>query len=504
IVERIIFWNVNFNYTLKKLKKLSSFTRVSRLYWRSSDCLIKLVFLKQIYVPVSERRDIEQYYKKRTVRKLIEYTGDQIDWLHFLESIFNTYDYKITNDSVVVVFALDYLKNVSALIKKTNTTTVANYMMWRVISNYMSKLSDDFDKVILEYRKAKSGAVEEEPQWRRCLSATASAFGMPLGLMYINEKFSGASKKQIEELITEIQHIFISNLDSVDWMDEETKKKAQDKAKAILENIGYPEYIKNKTALAQKYDGLELTEDYFDNVLKKSAFSARENYKKIKKPVSNKEWYMRPQEVNAYYSSTKNKIVFPAGILQSPFYNKDRPRALNYGSIGAVVGHEITHGFDDNGRRFNKFGNLIKWWSNHSIEAFKNKTECLIQQYSDYKYFGKNIKGKQTVGENIADNGGVKQAYQLTCLSGYKKKLGGERLLPGLNATNDQLFFLGFAQVWCGKSRRQSALSQVENGVHTPGKFRVIGTLSNSEYFAKAFKCTSGSRMNPKKKCGVW
>ncbi|XP_028393763.1 endothelin-converting enzyme homolog isoform X2 [Dendronephthya gigantea] len=453
-------------------------------------------------IPIVEKRNIDQHYKKMTIRELINYTGDQIGWLSFFKNIFDGLGYKMTNDSIVVVYALDYLKNISLLIKNTDKTIVANYMMWRVVSGYMSELSEDFKKIILEYKKAKSGTVEEEPQWRQCLSSTAGAFGMPLGLLYINEKFSGGSKEKIMQLIREIREIFISNLDSVEWMDDKTRKSATEKANAILENIGYPDYLKNNTALDKKYDGLQPTDDHFKNVLKKSAFFMKQYYENIKKPVNKKEWSMDPQVVNAYYSSTKNKIVFPAGILQSPFYNKDRPRALNYGGIGAVVGHEITHGFDDNGRRFNKNGNLVKWWSNHSIEAFKNKTKCLIDQYSSYKFFGENVQGAQTVGENIADNGGVKQAYQ--AYQTFKKNYGDEGILPGLNATNDQLFFLGFAQVWCGKFRKQAALNQIKNGVHTPGKYRVIGTLSNSEYFAKAFNCPRGTRMNPENKCGVW
>ncbi|XP_046849967.1 neprilysin-3-like isoform X2 [Xenia sp. Carnegie-2017] len=455
--------------------------------------------IAEIYVPVSERRNIEKYYKKLKVKELIDFTGDQINWLEFLQRIFNRIGYSLTNESMVVVLAKDYLKNVTQIIKEHSKSVVANYMMWRVVHLYMPALSDDFKVIYQDYKKERSGTIEEEPQWRQCLSSTAGSFGMALGLLYVDKKFGGESKAKIKELVSEIRNVFINNLKSVEWMDQQTREKAEEKAKVILENVGYPDYLRSKKDLDEKYDGFQPNNDFFGNILKNSAFVQKKTYEKIKQPIDYKEWLMNPQTVNAYYTSTKNKIVFPAGILQAPFYNKDRPRALNYGSIGAVVGHEITHGFDDNGRRFNKFGNLVKWWSNSSISKFKHKTECLVKQYSKYKFFGENIKGKQTLGENIADNGGLKQAFQAYQL--HKNKLP---VLPGINVTNDQLFFIGYGQVWCGKFRRQTAILQVENGVHTPGKYRVIGTLSNSHYFAKAFNCPEGSKMNPKNKCAVW
>lgn len=308
-------------------------------------------------------------------------------------------------------------------------------------------------------------------------------------------------------MIHDIRQVFLTNLNKVEWMDEETKEKAKEKAQAIRENIGYPDYLTNKTALAMMYKGFEIKKDnYFQNMVETFKFYNLKNYKRLGKPVDKGRWGMTPPTVNAYYSSTDNKIAFPAGILQRPFYDHRFPNSLNYGGIGMVVGHEITHGFDDNGRQFNKDGNLARWWSNKSIAAFKNKTACLEKQYSGYKFHGKNLKGIQTLGENIADNGGIKQAFQ--AYQNWKERSRNghpEPPLPGLeNFSDEQIFFLGFAQIWCSKYRYEAALSQINFGVHSPGKFRVIGSLSNFDEFSKAFSCKKGSPMNPEKKCIVW
>ncbi|EDO31998.1 predicted protein, partial [Nematostella vectensis] len=339
-----------------------------------------------------------------------------------------------------------------------------------------------------------TGTRGEDPRWQDCTSGVSGTFGMAIGLLFVDQTFKKESKTSAERMIKDIRNVFIDNLQNLNWMDEKTRKVAKEKAEAIRENIGYPDFIKNKTALELEYSGVRVVYTYF-----------RQHSENLLSVIVNFRWSMNPPTVNAYYSSTDNKIVFPAGILQDPFYEGDHPNSLNYGGIGMVVGHEITHGFDDNGRKFNKDGNLLTWWTNNSIEAFKKKTDCLVKQYSSYEFHGKKLNGLQTLGENIADNGGIKQSFQAYQKWKKDNNVEEEKRLPGLEKlSHDQLFFLSFAQIWCSAYRPEAAIRAIENGVHSPGKLRVIGSLSNSNEFAEAWKCPVGSRMNPKDKCAVW
>lgn len=460
--------------------------------------------LAKTFIPREQRRDTNKIYKKMKLSDYIKSAGSMIDMMDFLKKMFNGTGYNITGDEIVVGLALDYVQNMSKIFNTTSKRVIANYMMWHVVLRFSPYLSFKFREAFKEYRRTVSGTTAEDPRWQDCLGVTDSSFGMPLGLLFVDETFEGESKKSAEEMIHDIRQVFLANLEELDWMDKETKQKAKEKALAIRENIGYPEYLTNTTAMGLKFKGFDVKKDqYFKNIVRSNTFFNLKNYAKLGKPVDKERWGMTPPTVNAYYSSIENKIAFPAGILQKPFYDHRFPKALNYGGIGMVVGHEITHGFDDNGRLFNKDGNLAKWWSNNSIEAFKNKTKCLVDQYSGYKFHTKNLKGEQTLGENIADNGGIKQSFQ--AYQNWKKRRGPEPPLPGMkDFSNEQIFFLGFAQIWCSKYRPQTAERQVDYGVHSPGKFRVIGSLSNFHEFAKAYKCPKGSRMNPEKKCAVW
>ncbi|XP_068699784.1 endothelin-converting enzyme homolog isoform X2 [Montipora foliosa] len=463
--------------------------------------------LAKNFIPREIRRETSKLYKKITINEYIKATDISIDLMDFLKRMFSETGYDITGEEKVVSFASDYVRNMSRIFNSTSKRIIANYMMWHVVLRFAPYLSGKFNDVFAEYRKSYSGTFGEDPRWQDCLSSVDGAFGMPFGLLFVDKAFEGESKKSAEEMIHDIRQVFLTNLNKVEWMDEETKEKAKEKAQAIRENIGYPDYLTNKTALALMYKGFEIKKDnYFQNMVETFKYYNLKNYKRLGKPVDKGRWGMTPPTVNAYYSSTDNKIAFPAGILQRPFYDHRFPNSLNYGGIGMVVGHEITHGFDDNGRQFNKDGNLARWWSNKSIAAFKNKTACLEKQYSGYKFHGKKLKGVQTLGENIADNGGIKQAFQ--AYQNWKERSRNghpEPPLPGLeNFSNEQIFFLGFAQIWCSKYRDEAALSQINYGVHSPGKFRVIGSLSNFDEFSKAFSCKKGSPMNPEKKCIVW
>ncbi|RWS12030.1 endothelin-converting enzyme 2-like protein [Dinothrombium tinctorium] len=347
------------------------------------------------------------------------------------------------------------------------------------------------------------GSEGSESPWRYCVSDTNNVMGFALGAMFVQNVFHGDSKPMAELMIAEIKSAFIENLPNLKWMDAETRKLAKEKADAITDMIGFPDFILNPEKLDEKYEGLNFAEDeYFENNVKFNMFSLKKNIKKIGKPANRSEWEMTPPTVNAYYTPTKNQIVFPAGILQAPFYDVNYPKSLNFGAMGVVMGHELTHAFDDQGREYDKSGNLHHWWKNSTIKNFEERIKCFIDQYNAYEVNGDHINGKQTLGENIADNGGLKAAFH--AFEGWMKTHPVELPLPGLNLTNRQLFFIGFAQVWCSVTTPEALKLQILNDPHSPAQFRVIGTVSNSYEFAKEFNCKPGSPMNPVKKCEVW
>lgn len=286
-------------------------------------------------------------------------------------------------------------------------------------------------------------------------------------------------------------------------MDEDTRKSAKEKADAIYNMIGYPSFIMDPKELDKVFNDYTAVPDlYFENAMRFFNFSWRVTADQLRKAPNRDQWSMTPPMVNAYYSPTKNEIVFPAGILQAPFYTRSSPKALNFGGIGVVVGHELTHAFDDQGREYDKDGNLRPWWKNSSVEAFKQQTECMVEQYSNYSVNGEPVNGRHTLGENIADNGGLKAAYR--AYQNWVQRNGPEHTLPTLGLTNDQLFFLGFAQVWCSVRTPESSHEGLITDPHSPSRFRVIGSLSNSKEFSQHFHCPLGSPMNPHHKCEVW
>ncbi|KAK7475945.1 hypothetical protein BaRGS_00032834, partial [Batillaria attramentaria] len=398
------------------------------------------------------------------------------------------------------------------------------------------------------------GSETERARWRECVSYVSDNMGNAVGRLFVEEHFDETSKSTVSddsyfearnessetcrvtgyvvkhaeslhainpgvglmsdgrclsgsgalEMIHNIRDAFYELLTEADWMDKRTQVVAREKAEAIAEKIGYPDSIVNDTALNAEYEDVTYSKDhYFQNVLANIKHIATANLKKLRDPVDRTKWSTTPAVVNAFYSSTKNQIMFPAAILQPPFYSKEYPKSLNYGGIGMVIGHEITHGFDDRGRQFDKDGNLIQWWDDSVIKRFKERAQCIIDQYSNYTVpgVGMQVNGIQTQGENIADNGGIKEAYRA-----YRKWVedrgSEEPRLPGmLNYTHDQLFFINFAQVWCGTMRPEAAINRLRTGVHSPGRFRVIGTLQNLWAFSDAFSCPLNSYMNPPDKC---
>ncbi|XP_014666380.1 PREDICTED: endothelin-converting enzyme 1-like [Priapulus caudatus] len=391
--------------------------------------------------------------------------------------------------------------NISEL---TNLAPILNnYMVWnlaRQMSPYLSKAFRELNKPL---SKAMTGSDGFDVLWRLCVSDTDGVIGFALGAMFVQEVFDGDSKAKAERMVDSVKRAFKLNLPQLSWMDPETRQAAREKADAVIDMIGFPDYILDIKSLDNYYSGLEFDENqYFTNNVHALLWTKQRILQKLEKPVNKSDWAMTPPQVNAYYSPSSNRIVFPAGILQAPFYDQDYPKSLNFGAMGVVMGHELIHGFDDQGREYDKFGNLKAWWNNDSIVNFKERTQCLVDQSATYLVNGEPINGKQTLGENIADNGGLKSAYY--AYQTWVKDNGEELPLPGVNYTLNQLFFLGFSQVWCSASTDEAKHLQLISDTHSPAKYRVIGPLSNSHEFASAWKCPVDTVMNPLQKCEVW
>uniref|UniRef100_A0A672UC01 Neprilysin n=1 Tax=Strigops habroptila TaxID=2489341 RepID=A0A672UC01_STRHB len=447
-----------------------------------------------------DRNDPLVLYNKMTLAQLQNNFSLEIDhkvfnWSKFINDIMSTVQINVENTEHVIVYDPEYLIKLKSILNKYTPRDLQNYMIWRFVMDLVNSLSRNYKDTRNAFRKALYGTTSETAAWRRCANYVNSNMENAVGRLYVQEAFAGDSKHVVQEMIADIRDVFIKTLDELTWMDAETKAKAEQKARAIRERIGYPdEIVTDDNKLNSEYQELDYKEDYyFENIIQNLVFTQKKTLKKLREKVDKEDFYGRYLE------------VFPAGILQPPFFSASQPRSLNYGGIGMVIGHEITHGFDDNGRNFNENGDLVDWWTEESARNFKELSQCMVYQYGNFSWDlagGQNLSGINTLGENIADNGGIRQAYK--AYENFLKKHGKEKLLPGLEMNNKQLFFLNFAQVWCGTYRPEYAVNSIKTDVHSPGKFRVIGSLQNSPEFSEAFSCTNRNYMDPAKKCRVW
>ncbi|XP_047504636.1 neprilysin-4-like isoform X1 [Pieris napi] len=458
--------------------------------------------LAKITSAPEDRRNVSELYRRMPLSKL-EMMVPKVDWRRYLCIVMNR---TVHPGETVVLFALHYVRHLIQLIEKTEPTTLSNYLLWRFVRHRVNNLDDRFQSAKQQFYFILFGREQSPPRWKNCISQVNSNMGMALGSMFVRKYFDEMSKNDTLTMTREIQQSFRDLLHKTDWIDDETKNLAAHKVDSMMLRIGYPGFILKKHELDERYKQVKIYPDkYFENILNILQHLTKMEQSRIGQPVNKTLWNTAPAVVNAYYSRNKNQIMFPAGILQPPFYHRHFPRSLNFGGIGVVIGHEITHGFDDKGRLFDCEGNLHRWWSDSAIEAFHKRAQCLIDQYGRYTVPEVNMKldGVNTQGENIADNGGVKQAFH-AYLNWLDQHNAEHETLPGINHTHTQLFFLNFAQVWCGSMRPEAMRNKLKTAVHSPGRFRVIGTLSNSDDFAREFQCPIGSPMNPKQKCSVW
>lgn len=455
--------------------------------------------------PPEMTRDAEARYHKMTVRNLTA-RYPQFDWLPYLSKQLSEADINITMDEQVVVTAVQYFDKIFSVADAAPRRALMNYCMWRIVLPLVGLLDKKLRDIKTQFKQAIHGNKRSSERWEDCVTVTDAKFPETAGRLYVDRYFSNRAKQKVESMIGDLIVAFKEMLHESDWMSDQTKRAALEKANAIVHQIGYPDDIMNDTALNEKFAGCNITADgYFDNHIALFRHQRLTTLKKLREPSDRHAWHVSAATVNAFYNRQRNSILFPAGILHKPFYSDQFLDALNYGGIGFAIGHEITHGFDDSGRVFDKEGNIHPWWEAGDLKRFRERYDCMVKQYSNYTEPSLKVRlnGKLTIGEDIADNGGLKEAYRA-----YRKlisKRGKEEpRLPVLNYTPDQLFFIGAAQVWCGELRQQAKLIYLQTDFHSPRRFRVVGPFQNNEEFSKAFSCPVGSYMNPQRKCHVW
>ncbi len=392
----------------------------------------------------------------------------------------------------------DFFKQVNGVLESESLAALKTYVSWHVLNAAAPWLSQPFVEANFRLQQSLTGQKEIQARWKRCVNLTDRELGEALGQKYVEVAFGPESKARMLKMVDALEKSLDEDIHDLSWMSEETKKQAKVKLVAIRNKIGYPEVWRDYSSVVVKPD------DLLGNVMRANTFEAKRQIAKIDKPLDRKEWGMTPPTVNAYYSSSYNEIVFPAGILQPPFFDKNMDDGVNFGGIGLVIGHELTHGFDDQGRKFDPQGNLHDWWSAEDGKEFEKRAGCVADEYSNFVAVDdKKLNGKLTLGENTADNGGARIALMALEQMIANDKSGKEgQKIDGY--TPEQRFFLGFARVWCEKRRPEVARMAVLTDPHSPGRYRVDGVVQNMPEFQKAWGCKSGQPMVAENACHVW
>ena len=437
-----------------------------------------------------ETRDMMKLYNKYAIKDLKQLMPD-FDWASMLTSA------GIKNQKNIVIPQVEYIKALNDIIKTTPLTTWKAYLKWTVVHGAATSLTTALSNENFNfYGTTLSGTEKQGPLWRRGVETVNKNLGEIVGKVYVEKHFSPEAKEKVSLLVKNLIKAYEESVKKLDWMSPETKKQALDKVSKFTVKIGYPDKWRD-------YSSLKISKnDYFGNQQRATAFEYKRQLNKLGKTVDRTEWGMTPQTVNAYYNPPLNEIVFPAAILQPPFYDPNVEDAVNYGGIGAVIGHEIGHGFDDQGSTFDGDGVMRNWWTPKDLTAFKQKTAALVAQYSALQVFPDlNVNGEFTQGENIGDLGGLSIA-----LKAYKMSLNGKEspVLDGF--TGEQRVFLGWGQVWLDKAREDDLRGQVANDPHSPAKFRINGVVRNIPEFYTAFniKPTDSLYLAPNKRVKIW
>ncbi len=429
-----------------------------------------------------ELRDPYANYNLMTIEEFTK-RYDAIGWGQYAEGL------NITLPSQIVVGQPRQMACVNDLLKRLDMQTIKDYLSFNLLNSAAPYLSDEIGEASFEfYGKAMSGKQQQQPRWKRSLAIPNGSLSEAVGEMYVAKYFPAEYKTRMIELVGNLQKALSIHIDNLDWMSDETKAKAQEKLETIYIKIGYPDKWKDYSALT-----IDPSKSYWENIKAINRWSTVDNFAKINKPVDRDEWWMSPQTVNAYYNPPTNEICFPAAILQPPFFNPTADDAVNYGAIGVVIGHEMTHGYDDQGRQYDKEGNLNDWWTKEDAAAFELRAKKLEEQFNAIEVLpGLFANGAFTLGENIADQGGLRVAY-----TALKESFGGVEPEPIDGFTAEQRFYIGYATIW-GQNIRDEEIERLTNvDPHSLGKWRVNQTLKNIDTFFDAFAIESGEMYLP-------
>jgi putative endopeptidase len=465
---------------------------------READAVITIeTALAKVSTPRVDLRDPEKRYHIYTVADFQKLIPD-FDFSVYFK------DLQVRPFETLNVATPDFFKGLNDQIASQPIDAWKSYLRWQTIHTTASDLPKSFrDENFEFFGKTLAGQKEQTPRWKQCTSQTDRALGEAVGQDWVRENFPPKAKASMDELVAALDKALADDIKTLPWMSDETKKAAEAKLALYRNKIGYPEKWRDYSALTVKRD------DALGNSRRTDVFDRNYNLNKLGKPVDEKEWSMTPPTVNAYYSSSNNDINFPAGILQPPFFDFNIDPAVNFGGIGVVIGHEMTHGFDDQGSKYDGNGNLREWQTADDRQKFNERTDCEVKEYNGFEtapahdgIAAQNLNGKLTLGENTADNGGLRIAYMalLDTLAQDGKSIDDK--IDGY--TSAQRFFIGFAQVWCSNQTEQSARQLALVDPHSPGKWRTNGSVQNFDGFAKAWGCKKGQPMYPENACRVW
>ncbi len=443
-----------------------------------------------------EMRDPAKRYHIMTVAE-VQALSPYFNWQQYIDGV------GVGAAKTLNVSSPQFVKAVNAEIDTEPLAAMKSYLRWHALHGAAPLLSAKFvDENFEFFNKTLNGQKEQQPRWKQCTRQTDGALGEAVGQDWVRENFPGDSKANMEKLVAALRKALDEDIASLPWMSDATKKEAEAKLVAFRQKIGYPEHWRDYSLIAVKRD------DPLGNAERTAVFERERNLHKLGQPVDETEWGMTPPTVNAYYSSSNNDINFPAGILQPPFFDNALDPAVNFGGIGVVIGHEMTHGFDDQGSKFDGKGNQRTWFTPDDLAKFKDKTGCIATEYDGFEVApGQNLNGHLTLGENAADNGGIRVAFQALQETLAKQGTAAE---PGYtdgkrdDYTPAQRFFIGFGQVWCQNETEQSARVLAKTDPHSTGEWRVKGTVQNFDEFGKAFGCKVGQPMMPMNSCRVW
>jgi putative endopeptidase len=425
-----------------------------------------------------EMRDPYKTYNKFAWKDLSA-TTPAIDWKTWAGEM------QVTGADSVIVTNPSFLKSMDLLLTAVSLDDWKAYLQWNVLRASAPYLSNAFVEEDFVFNRVLTGQKEETPRWQRVSGLIDRALGDQLGQLYVEKYFTPAAKQRMQELVNNLQQTFAGRIQRVDWMSDETKQRAVEKLQAFLKKIGYPDTWKDYSSITIRKD------DLLGNVRKCGVWAYEDNIGHLGKPVDRTRWTMTPPTINAYYNPSNNEIVFPAGILQFPFFDFEADDAVNYGGIGAVIGHEMTHGFDDQGRQFAADGNLKDWWTRADADKFKEKANEVVAQYNGFTVLDTlHVNGRLTLGENLADLGGLSIAYEAFTKT---KEFRDGKKIDGF--TPQQRFFLSWAQIWRSNTLPETAAQLILTDPHSPGEYRCNGPLTNIDAWYEAFNVQPGDKM---------